>query len=91
MTDRFKCKDGTPTMYAFACGHGIRDVHLNIQLTLFQDGNCYHVKAYDFSEHDRLVWESHPNLSAMKLYYRHLRTCLRKGKPLPSYPEWQYR
>lgn len=55
---RFYTKDGWLTPYALACGYIEQKDYGPIRITLFQDGGCYHVQAYDHDQKIRHFWES---------------------------------
>jgi hypothetical protein len=66
--DKFKNKNGSLTIYSFACGYIERFIHNNIQVDLYLDG-CWHVRAHDFNKHQRLTWESVPTLTQARRYF----------------------
>ena len=86
------CKDGTPTAYSFMCGNGMVAELGDCILSLFAEASHYDIKAYDYNNHKRLLWEQTHSLTTAKLYYRHIKHLLTCGKrPLPGIPTWKRR
>ena len=81
MSAKFKNKDGQVSPYGFLCGHIQREEAGNTQLDLYAD-SCYHVRAYDFDEHERLTWESFETLGRARAYWKRCRKALREGKAI---------
>lgn len=97
MKNKFRNKDGSLTLYAFACGY-IEVEHFNdyapmsgIDIKLWHEGACFHVRAHDFDTRERLFWESFDTLTEARKFYRKKISELKKrpdvtyfrGKRLP--------
>lgn len=60
--NKFKTKAGRLTPYALACGYIEKKDNNGVETTLFLDGG-YHVKQYDFNNHNRIFWEMFSTLT----------------------------
>lgn len=70
MQDKFKNKNGSLTVYAFACGY-VETRKLNNpcgEVSLFRDGACWHVQASD--ERGRYLWECFDLLGQARAFFR---------------------
>ena len=76
---RFYTKDGWLTPYALACGYVEQKDYGLIRITLFQDGGCYHVRAYDHDQKIRRFWEVFRTLTAARRYYKYAEALLVAG------------
>lgn len=76
---KFYIKTGELSEYSFSCGYIQREEKNGIQLDLYHDG-CYHVRAYDFDNHDRLFWDGFPTLTEARKSFRKDRTALNNNK-----------
>lgn len=61
---RFTNKDGSLTGYALACGYIERKTYYSrngeayTQVSLWREGNVYHVRAHEFNGQGRISWDS---------------------------------
>ena len=65
------------TSYEFqVCGYVQEKKVGEVQVRLWHEGATFHVRAYDFAEHRRLMWECYPTLGKARKAYlatvRHL-------------------
>lgn len=61
--DPFRTKAGRLTPWAFACGYLEQVDRDGRRITLWAEGDCYHVRAHDFDTHTRLFWRSYERLT----------------------------
>ena len=70
MRDKFRNKNGDLTHYALACGYiQIFDPTDTMRLTLWHEGNVFHIRLFEHSEHKRVFWHSFDNLTAARKYW----------------------
>ena len=70
----FNNKDGSLTDYSLSCGYIHRLKVNNSWLELYKEHNMYHVKAFDFTRHEQIMWDSFESLTrARKQFYRSAR------------------
>ncbi len=67
---KFYNADGSLTSYAFGCGYIQQREAGGRRVQLYHDGGVYHVRAYDFEEHKRLLWDSFADLTPARAAYR---------------------
>lgn len=68
---KFRNTDGSFTHYAFACGHTQTKVIDNVEVTLYLENCCWHIRAFDTVQHKRVFWHSCRLLTeARKLFNR---------------------
>ena len=68
--DKFKTKSGWLTPYALACGYIEEKEANNIRTQLWYEGNCLHVRQYDFNNHERVFWDSFARLADARKRYQ---------------------
>jgi len=73
---RFYTKDGQLTSYALACGYVEQKNYGPIRITLFKDGGCYHVRAYDHDQKIRYFWEVFRTLTEARHHYKYVESLL---------------
>jgi hypothetical protein len=66
---KFRNRDGSLSSYSFACGYIEQFRKDGIHVTLEKDG-CFHIKSYDFNNHERLLWETTNSLTAARKMYK---------------------
>lgn len=76
---RFYTNDGWLTPYALACGYVEQKDYGPIRITLFRDGGCYHVQAYDHDQKIRRFWESFRTLTEARRHYKYAEALLVAG------------
>lgn len=71
--EKYKTKSGDLTPYALACGYIQQTEGNGVQVTLWHEGGpCYHVRAHNFTTHQRIAWESSYRLSDCRKIYRRM-------------------
>lgn len=81
---KFYLKDGQLTAYSFACGYIQRALFIVkpeedfIELDLWHEGACYHVRAYDYKSKGRLFWDSYDTLGEARKAFHKAKAQLRK-------------
>ena len=75
----FYTKDGWLTSYALACGYVEEKDYGPVRLTLFRDGGCYHVRAYDHDQKIRLFREGFRTLTEARRHYKYVDDLLTVG------------
>jgi hypothetical protein len=70
----FNNKDGSLTVWAMVLGyHEIyEDEHTQIQTRMYADGDCYHVRQYDFKHQERVHWYTFTSIVEARKCYRRL-------------------
>jgi len=63
---RFVTKKGQLTLYALVCGYQEYFEKNEICLRLWREGCCFHVRAHNFSNGKRLLWESFTKLTTAR-------------------------
>lgn len=86
---KFNNKDGSLTIYAFACGYVEQhnNDETNSRVTLWLDSDCYHVRSHQFNGAGRIAWETFVTLKeARKFYKEQVKACehLDKGESQTS-------
>jgi hypothetical protein len=79
----FTNADGSLTAYALACGYLEQKEEKGIQVTLWHEGACYHVRGHDHNKNNRLFWDSFEN-NDLKGARKHYRAMVRKYIPFAS-------
>lgn len=69
MQTKFTNKNGTLTVYAFACGYIEQKETDDLRLQLWREGNCWHVRAHNFAEHKRVFWECFDQLTPARKFF----------------------
>lgn len=69
MNNKFKTKAGRLTPYSFMCGYIEQIDKNNKRVTLWHEHNTYHVRAHDFSNNTRLVWDTYKTLTEARNGY----------------------
>jgi hypothetical protein len=77
----FKNSDGSLTAYALACGYLEQKEEKGIQVTLWHEGACYHVRGHDHNKNNRLFWDSFET-NDLKGARKHYRAMVRKYIPV---------
>ena len=68
---KFKTANGDVSLYSLACGYiQKRETSPGVEVTLWREGACYHVKVHDFNEHRRLFWFSSESLTECRKVYK---------------------
>jgi len=56
---KFYKADGSPTMYAYACGYLMEERIEDVRVKLWRDSACWQVQVFGFrGGHVRIAWES---------------------------------
>ena len=84
---RYYTKSNWLSGYAMACGYieridfqkQIESFPAEIVLTLEKDSACFHVKAYNFSTHERLQWDSFETVTQARKAFVKSRNAIVKG------------
>ncbi len=76
---KFRNKDGSLTAYSFACGYIETEDFGKINLQLWHEGACYHVRAHDHDEKGRLFWESFDTLGEARKFFKQKIREFKKG------------
>lgn len=67
MNTRFRNKNGSLTMYAFACGYIETKTSKGVDLSLFRDG-VWHVQARS-DDKGRFIWECFDTLTQARKFF----------------------
>lgn len=57
MKTKFNNKNGTLTVYAFACGYIEQKETNKVQTTLWLEHGVWNVRTHDFNTHTRVKWD----------------------------------
>lgn len=63
-------KDTFPTAYGFACGYVKVSSTDRYTVKTWHENGCFHVRAHDFYEHERVEWLSFNLMSEAKKAHR---------------------
>jgi hypothetical protein len=73
----FKNADGSLTAYALACGYLEQKEAKGINVTLWHEGACYHVRGHDHNKKGLLFWDSFES-GKLKDARKHYRAMVKK-------------
>jgi hypothetical protein len=77
-TKRFYNAKGELTSYGLSCGYIQRHELNGINITLWKEHNCYHVRGHNHNTSNRLFWNSYSTLTpARKDYNKAIRLYIR--------------
>ena len=78
MSSKFKNKDGSLTMYSFACGyieeHKIKGIDIYLS---FEHDSCFDIKIYD--GHERLFWLQRSSLGEARKLVSNVKGIIRRN------------
>jgi hypothetical protein len=60
---------GRLTAYAFACGYLEQTERKSRRVQLYHEHGTYHVRGFDFAQHERICWECFDSLTQARRYY----------------------
>lgn len=67
---------GRISAYGLACGYVESVYHGRVNVCLWAEGGCYHVRAHDHGERRRVFWESFRLLSDARKHFDHGRALI---------------
>jgi hypothetical protein len=73
--------NGRTSAYGFACGYQDIENVGTIQVSMYQEHGCYHVRSYDHATHQRIAWHSTRELGrARALFHDTIREAKRLAR-----------
>ena len=76
--NRFYNNKGELTSYGLSCGYIQQTEINNVNLTLWKEHNCYHVRKHDHNTGIRLFWNVYDNLTEARKDYNHNAALLKR-------------
>ena len=71
MQTKFRNATGQLTAYALGCGYKERKLDGPVEVELYCEHGCYHIRGFDTETRHRLFWESTNNLAQARAFFSH--------------------